>query len=97
MAVMVTLTLQTDVQTYQALHGQLLSAAIPAGMLFHSAHEADGYVAVVDFWPSADAFQEFMAGPAGRHAGKRHRRSRRRQVHDRSQRRQSLSRRRAHN
>jgi hypothetical protein len=65
MAVMVTLTLKTDVATYQALHEQLLSAAIPAGMLFHSAYEADGYVAVVDFWPSAEAFQEFMEGPAG--------------------------------
>jgi len=34
-------------------------------MLFHSAHEVDGQVAVVDFWPSAEAFQSFMAGPAG--------------------------------
>ena len=65
MAVMVTLTLKTDVQTYQTLHGKLLEAAIPAGMLFHSAHEVDGGVAVVDFWPSAEAFQSFMAGPAG--------------------------------
>ena len=65
MAVMVTLTLKTDVSTYQALHGQLLEAAFPAGMLFHSAHEADGHIKVVDFWPSADAFQSFMAGPAG--------------------------------
>jgi hypothetical protein len=62
---MVTLTLDTDVQTYQALHDQLLEAAIPAGMLFHSAHEAGGKVRVVDFWPSADSFQAFMAGPAG--------------------------------
>jgi len=65
MAVMVTLTLKTDVQTYQALHAQLLEVAIPAGMLFHSAHEADGHVSVVDFWPSTEAFQSFMAGPAG--------------------------------
>ena len=65
MAVMVTLTLKTDVQTYQTLHAQLLAVAIPAGMLFHSAYEADGYVSVVDFWPSAEAFQSFMAGPAG--------------------------------
>ena len=65
MAVMVTLTLKTDVQTYQSLHAQLLDAAIPAGMLFHSAHESGGYVSVVDFWPSADAFQSFMTGPAG--------------------------------
>jgi hypothetical protein len=65
MAVMVTLTLKTDVQTYQTLHGELLKAAIPAGMLFHSAHEVDGQVKVVDFWPSAEAFQSFMAGPAG--------------------------------
>jgi len=65
MAVMVTLTLKTDVETYQKLHGQLLEAAIPAGMLFHSAHEADGNVSVVDFWPDAEAFQAFMAGPAG--------------------------------
>ena len=24
-----------------------------------------GHVSVVDFWPSADAFEAFMAGPAG--------------------------------
>jgi hypothetical protein len=65
MAVMVTLTLKTDVQTYQALHEQVLKAAIPAGMLFHSAYEADGNVSVIDFWPSVEAFQAFMAGPAG--------------------------------
>ena len=65
MAVMVTLTLKTDVPTYQALHEQLLKAAIPAGMLLHSAYEANGAVRVVDFWPSAAAFQEFMGGPAG--------------------------------
>jgi hypothetical protein len=65
MAVMVTLTLKTDVPTYQALHAQLLEAAIPAGMLFHSAYEAGGNISVVDFWPSVDAFQAFMAGPAG--------------------------------
>jgi hypothetical protein len=62
---MVTLTLKTDVQTYQTLHEHLLKAAIPAGMLFHSAYEADGTVRVVDFWPTAEAFQSFMAGPAG--------------------------------
>ena len=65
MAVMVTLTLKTDVKTYQALHAQLLEVAIPAGMLFHSAYEAEGQISVVDFWPSAEAFQSFMAGPAG--------------------------------
>ena len=65
MAVMVTLTLKTDVPTYQRLHAQLLEAAIPAGMLFHSAYEADGNVSVVDFWPDAESFQSFMAGPAG--------------------------------
>ena len=65
MAVMVTLTLKTDVETYQKLHGQLLAAAIPAGMLFHSAHESGGNVAVVDFWPSQEAFEAFMGGPAG--------------------------------
>jgi hypothetical protein len=69
MAVMVELTLKTDVDTYQQLHGQLLGAAIPAGMLFHSSHEVDGNVVVVDFWPSAEAFQAFMAGPAGEGMG----------------------------
>jgi hypothetical protein len=57
MAVMVTLTLKTDVETYQALHAQMLPVAIPAGMLFHSAYEADGNVSVVDFWPSEEAFR----------------------------------------
>ena len=65
MAVMVTLTLKTNVETYQTLHAQLLKAAFPAGMLFHSAHEANGQISVVDFWPSAEVFQSFMAGPAG--------------------------------
>ena len=64
MAVMVTLTLKTDVATYQRLHGPLLEAAIPAGLLFHSAHKVDGGVAIVDFWPSAEVFQSFMDGSA---------------------------------
>ena len=63
MAVMVTLTLKTDVQTYQSVHPQMLPLAIEAGLLFHSAHEAGGQVAVVDFWPSADAWNSFAAGP----------------------------------
>jgi len=65
MAVMVTMTLKTDAATYQAMHGQLLPMAKQAGMLFHSGHAAEGGVALVDFWPSADAFQKFMEGPAG--------------------------------
>jgi hypothetical protein len=65
MAVMVTLTLDTDVSTYEALHAQLLQAAIPAGMLLHTSYESDGTVKVADVWPSAEAFQAFMAGPAG--------------------------------
>ena len=65
MAVMVTMTLKTDAATYQAVHGQLLPMARQAGMIFHSGHEAEGGVAIVDFWPSAEAFQKFMDGPAG--------------------------------
>jgi hypothetical protein len=63
MAVMVTFTLKTDVETYQALHGQMLGLAIPAGMLFHSSHEVGGQVGIVDFWPSAEAWQSFLEGP----------------------------------
>ena len=65
MAVMVTMTLKTDAATYQAMHGQLLPMAKHEGMLFHSGREAEGGVAIVDFWPSAEAFQKFMDGPAG--------------------------------
>ena len=65
MAVMVTLTLKTDVQTYQSLHAQLLNLTLPADLLFHSAYESGGHVSVVDFWTSVEAFQSFMAGPAG--------------------------------
>jgi hypothetical protein len=65
MAVMVTFTLKTDEATYQRLHSQLLAVARPAGLLFHSAHEVDGGIGIVDFWPSEQAFQNFMGGPAG--------------------------------
>jgi len=63
MAVMVTFTLKTDAQTYQGLHSQMLGLAVPAGMLFHSAHEVGSQVGIVDFWPSAEAFQSFSEGP----------------------------------
>ena len=39
MAVMVTFTLKSDVETYRSMHDQMLGLAIPAGMLFHSAYE----------------------------------------------------------
>ena len=32
-------------------------------MLFHSAYEVGGQVGIVDFWPSADAWQSFAEGP----------------------------------
>jgi len=64
MAVMVTLTLKLDAATYQAAHGELLKAAREAGLIFHSGREVDGGIGVVDFWPSADAFQAFFNGPA---------------------------------
>jgi hypothetical protein len=63
MAVMVTFTLKTDVKTYQGLHAQLLALAVPAGLLFHSAHEIGGQVGIVDFWPSAEAWSSFAEGP----------------------------------
>ena len=63
MAVMVTFTLKTNVETYRGMHDQMLGLAIPAGMLFHSAHEVGGQVAIVDFWPSAEAWQGFADGP----------------------------------
>ena len=56
MAVMVTFTLQADVETYRSMHSQMLGLAIPAGLLFHSSHEVGGQVAIVDFWPSAEAW-----------------------------------------
>jgi hypothetical protein len=62
MAVMVTFTLKTSPATYQSLHGQLLLLARPAGMLFHSSHEVGGHVAIVDFWPSDDAWRAFSTG-----------------------------------
>jgi hypothetical protein len=62
MAVMVTFTLKTDVKTYRGMHDQMLGLAIPAGMLFHSAHEDGNQVAIVDFWPSAEAWQSFADG-----------------------------------
>ncbi len=65
MAVMVTLTLKTDPATYQKAHAGLIGAAGAAGMLFHSGREVPGGIAVIDFWPSAEAFQGFMQGGAG--------------------------------
>jgi hypothetical protein len=63
MAVMVTFTLKTDPATYQSLHAQMLALARPAGMLFHSGREVGGQVAIVDFWPSDEAWRGFSQGP----------------------------------
>jgi hypothetical protein len=63
MAVMVTMTLKIDKQTYQSMHGQLLPLAISNGLLFHSAHEVNSEVGVVDFWPSPEAWNSFAEGP----------------------------------
>jgi hypothetical protein len=63
MAVMVTLTLKIDAATYDAMHDQMLPIARAGGMLFHSGREVDGGIAVVDFWPTAEAFHEFFDGP----------------------------------
>jgi hypothetical protein len=60
---MVTFTLKTDEATYQSLHGQMLSMARPAGMLFHSSHAVGGQVGIVDFWPSDEAWRTFSEGP----------------------------------
>jgi hypothetical protein len=60
---MVTFTLKTDPATYQAMHSQMLTLAVPAGMLFHSAHESGSQVGIVDFWPDAAAWQAFSEGP----------------------------------
>ena len=63
MAVMVTFTLDTDAATYQGMHAQLLPVAKAAGMLFHSGREVEGGIGIVDFWPSAEAWQAFLEGP----------------------------------
>ena len=63
MAVMVTMTLKTDPATYQSLHAQMFQMATQAGLLFHSGREVGGHVAVVDFWPSEDAWTAFASGP----------------------------------
>jgi len=65
MAVMCRFTLKTDVETYQTLHGQTIGQALLSGLLFHSAHEVGSHIGIVDFWPSAEAFQQFMEGTAG--------------------------------
>ena len=63
MAVMVTLTLKTDSETYQAMHPQMLPLAREAGLIFHSAHAVGNQVAVVDFWQSDEAWNNFAVGP----------------------------------
>ncbi len=65
MAVMVTFTLKSDIETYRGMHEQMLGLAMPAGLLFHSAHEEGSQVGIVDFWPSAEAWQSFAEGPLG--------------------------------
>ena len=60
---MVTFTLKTDAATYQSLHAQMMSLAGPAGLLFHSGHEVNGQVGIVDFWPSADTWNAFAQRP----------------------------------
>lgn len=63
MAVMVSFTLEIDTETYQGMHGQMLPVAQAAGMLFHSGREVEGGIGIVDFWPSAEAWQAFLDGP----------------------------------
>jgi len=63
MAVMVTFTLRTDSKTYQSLREHVLAVALPAGLLFHSSHEVGDQVAIVDFWPTEDAWNAFAGGP----------------------------------
>jgi hypothetical protein len=63
MAVMVTLTLKTDAATYESMHPQMLPMAREAGMLFHSGRAVGDGVAVVDFWPSEEAWNNFATGP----------------------------------
>jgi hypothetical protein len=63
MAVMVSFTLKTDRATYQRIHPQMLPVARKAGMLFHSSREVHGQIAIVDFWPSEDAWRAFSTGP----------------------------------
>jgi hypothetical protein len=63
MAVMVTLTLKTDPDTYQAMHPQMLPMAREAGLLFHTGREVGGHVAVIDVWPSEEAWNKFATGP----------------------------------
>ena len=45
MAVMVTLTLNTDAETYRKGHAGLIGAAGAAGLLFHSGREVPGGIA----------------------------------------------------
>jgi hypothetical protein len=63
MAVMVKATIKTDVETYQAMHGQLVPMAKAAGLILHSGREVEGGIEIVDFWPSAEAWQSFLEGP----------------------------------
>jgi hypothetical protein len=63
MAVMVTMTLPIDTQTYQSMHGQMLPQAMSKGLLFHSAHGVGNQVRVVDFWPSPEDWNSFADGP----------------------------------
>jgi len=63
MAVMVTLTLKTDPQTYENMHPQMLPMARAAGLIFHSSYAVGNEVAVVDFWPSEDTWNAFASGP----------------------------------
>ena len=63
MAVMVTFTLKADVATYRNLHPKMIELARSAGLLFHGSYEVGGEVAIVDFWPSAEAWEAFSQGP----------------------------------
>jgi hypothetical protein len=63
MAVMVSFTLKTDAATYQSVHAQMLPVARAAGLLFHSGRAVGNQVAIVDFWPSDEAWRKFSEGP----------------------------------
>ena len=60
---MVTFTLKTDAATYQKVHAQMLAVARAGGMLFHSGRAVGNQVAILDFWPSDEAWRKFSEGP----------------------------------
>ena len=94
MALMITVTMKTDVATSEGMHAMLPAPGYPRppGLMLHSAYKDEGRVKTVEVWASAEVQQRLSSSPgmvAGL-AGEGHPPCRRREDHPPDHRRHPL-------